>query len=104
MNYPAAKLRGIVSREFLSHYIVTTQETAQYYVTIKAMDLITFLIILLVIEFFIIAVCLFIITYLLIKSLKTVANFTNSLGRMKALLTIPALFVALFSKIIKKRG
>ncbi len=45
MNYPAAELRGIVSRKFLSHYIVTAQQVfdpegsdrraARDYVTIK---------------------------------------------------------------------
>ena len=68
------------------------------------MDLITFLIILLVVEFFIIACCLLVVTYLLIRSLKTVANFTNSLSKVKALLAVPALAVALLGKIIKKRG
>ncbi|EKD84810.1 MAG: hypothetical protein ACD_38C00156G0006 [uncultured bacterium] len=68
------------------------------------MDLTTILLIILGVEFFIIAVCTLIITYLLVRTLKTVANFTNSLGKMRALLTVPALVLALLSKIIKKRG
>ena len=64
----------------------------------------SFLIILLAIEVFVIAVCFIVITYFLVKTLKSVSAFTNSLGRVKPLLTIPALIVALLGKIIKRRG
>ena len=35
MNYPAASCEVSINRKFLSHYIVTAQQAARYYVTIK---------------------------------------------------------------------
>ena len=60
--------------------------------------------ILLAVELFIITVCIAFASYFLIKTLKSISQTAESFGRMKTLIPIPALLVAILSKIFKKRG
>ncbi len=64
----------------------------------------TFLTILLAIELLVITVCIAFVSYFLIKTLKSISKTAESFGRIKAFLPIPALLVAILSKIFKKRG
>lgn len=63
-----------------------------------------FLTILLAIELFVITACIVLVSYFLIKALKSLTHLAESFGRIKPLLTIPALIVALVSRLFKKRG
>lgn len=58
--------------------------------------------ILLTLGVLIITVCVVYITYYLVQALRSVTNLANSLGKVKVLAAIPALLIALASKIIKK--
>ena len=58
--------------------------------------------ILLTLGVLIITACVVYITYYLVRALKSITNLANSLGRVKVLAAIPALLIALASKILKK--
>lgn len=64
----------------------------------------TILIILLVTELLVIAACFAVITFFLLRTLRTLTDFINSLGRIRSFITIPALIAAIVSKFLKKRG
>lgn len=55
----------------------------------------------LAVGFLVVTVCVVYITYYLVKALRSITNLTDSL---KSLAVIPALVVALVSRIFKKRG
>lgn len=69
---------------------------------------------LLVVGFLVITVCIVYITYYLVKALKSITDLVDSLIdttqniknkiQLKALVTVPALIIALVSKILRKRG
>ncbi|MDO8489163.1 MAG: hypothetical protein Q7S42_03525 [Candidatus Omnitrophota bacterium] len=60
--------------------------------------------ILLAIELFVITACIAVVSYFLIKTLKSISHTAESFGKIKALIPIPALLIAILSKIFKKRG
>lgn len=60
--------------------------------------------ILLAIELFVITVCIAFVSYFLVRALKSISQTAESFGKMKALIPIPALLLAILSKIFKKRG
>lgn len=62
------------------------------------------LIILLAVELFVITVCIALVSYFLIKTLKSITHTAESFGRIKTFIPIPALLIAILSKIFKKRG
>lgn len=66
------------------------------------MSLQGFLTILLAVELFVITVCIVVVSFYLVKALKSIIRFSDSLRGMKPFLAIPALIIALLSKLIKK--
>lgn len=73
--------------------IITTMSSLQDFLTI-----------LLAIELFVITACVVFVSYFLIRALKSLTHAAESFGRVKPLLAIPALLVALVSRLFKKRG
>lgn len=70
--------------------------------------------IILAVGFIVITVCVVYVTYYLVQALKSITNLSDSLDettqdikgklQMKALAAVPALLIALVSKVLKKRG
>lgn len=63
-----------------------------------------FLTILLAVELFVITACIVLVTYFFIKALKSFAHLAESFGKIKTFIPLPALLVAIVSRIFKKRG
>lgn len=61
------------------------------------------LIVLIALEFLVIAICVVLVTYFLAKALRSFKNLSNSVKGLKPFIAIPALAVAIVSKIIKRR-
>lgn len=57
---------------------------------------------LLILGFLVITACIVYVSYYLVQTLKSITNLVNSLGKVKVLAAIPALLIALASKIIKR--
>lgn len=61
-----------------------------------------FLTILLAIELFVITACIALVSYFLIKTLRSLIRLAESFGRIKSFIPIPALLVAIIGKIFRR--
>ncbi len=61
-----------------------------------------FLTILLAVELFVITACVVVVTYFSIRVLKSFSRLAESFGKIKTFIPLPALLVAIVSRIFKR--